>query len=240
MTTVVVLQPGYLPWLGFFDQMRRCDVFVYYDDAQFDKNGWRNRNRIQTAQGPLWLTVPVLQSGRMGQRLCEVEIEHTQPWGAKHLRAIQQSYAKAPYLSAYFPGLEALLKRDWRLLVDLDLAAVELMCRWFGLERRTLRASTLGIGGGRSERLLSICRYLGATRYLSGSAAKDYLDVGLFADAGIGVVWQDYSHPIYPQLHNPFVPFMSALDLLLNVGPGSLAVVAKGTPTVTIDDQSPA
>jgi hypothetical protein len=86
MTTVVVLQPGYLPWLGFFDQMRRCDIFVYYDDVQFDKNGWRNRNRIKTAQGPLWLTVPVRQAGRAGQRIDEVEIECDHPWGAKHLR----------------------------------------------------------------------------------------------------------------------------------------------------------
>jgi hypothetical protein len=236
MTTVVVLQPGYLPWLGFFDQMRRCDIFVYYDDVQFDKNGWRNRNRIKTAQGPLWLTVPVRQAGRAGQRIDEVEIECDHPWGAKHLRAIAQSYAKAPFLPLYYPELEALLQRDWRLLVDLDLATVELMRRWLGLERRTVRASTLGIDGGRSERLLNICRHLGATRYLSGNAAKDYLDVGLFADAGIGVIWQDYRHPAYPQLHNAFVPFMSALDLLLNVGPASLALLAEGAPAAMADD----
>jgi hypothetical protein len=236
MTTVVVLQPGYLPWLGFFDQMRRCDIFVYYDDVQFDKNGWRNRNRIKTAQGPLWLTVPVRQAGRAGQRIGEVEIECGHPWRAKHLRAIAQSYAKAAFLPLYYPELEALLQRDWRLLVDLNLATVELMCRWLGLERRTMRASTLGIEGGQSTRLLNICRHLGATRYLAGNAAKDYLDVGLFADAGIRLVWQDYSHPVYPQLHNAFVPFMSALDLLLNVGPASLALLAEGAPGAMVDD----
>jgi hypothetical protein len=227
MTTMVVLQPGYLPWLGFFDQMRRCDIFVYYDDVQFDKNGWRNRNRIKTAQGPLWLTVPVLQAARMGQRICDVEVDQGR-WTIKHLRAIAQSYAKAPYLQLYYPELEALLQRHWAKLVDLDLALTEAMCRWLRLERQIMRASELGISGAQSERLLNICRHFGADRYVSGAAAREYLDVGLFAAAGIEVEWQDYHHPVYPQLHGAFVPFMSSLDLLLNVGPDSLRVIAEG------------
>jgi hypothetical protein len=233
MTTVVVLQPGYLPWLGFFDQMRRCDIFVYYDDVQFDKNGWRNRNRIKTAQGAQWLTVPVRHSGRMGQRVCDVEIEDTRPWVEKHLRAIAQSYAKAPFLDRYLPDLDAVFRREWLLLLDLDLALAALMCRWLGVERRVLRASELGITGGQSERLANICRHLGADRYLTGPAARDYLDIGCFASTGIEVLWHDFAHPVYPQLHGEFLPYMSALDLLLNVGPDSLSAIAQGRGAVS-------
>ncbi len=229
MTTLAVLQPGYLPWLGFFDQMLRSDVFVYYDDVQFDKHGWRNRNRIKTPAGAQWLTVPVLDRGRHGQRILEAEIDPRVPWARKHLAAIRQNYARAPFLNAYLPELEALLSRPWRLLVDLDLAVVEQMCRWLKLERRILRSSELGIVGERSERLLALCRHLGADVYLSGNAAQSYLDMALFAAHGIRVEWQNYRHPVYPQLHGEFMPFLSTLDLLFNVGPASQQII-RGNP----------
>jgi hypothetical protein len=228
MTTLVVLQPGYIPWLGFFDQMRRSDVFIYYDDVQFDKNGWRNRNRIKIQNSAQWLSVPVRQSGRTGQRICDVEIVRPQPWAQRHLRSIREAYAQAPFLKLYYEEIAEILQRDWQLLVELDIAVVALMCRWLGLDRRILRSSELNIAGGKSERLINLCRHVGADRYLSGNSAGDYLDTGLFAAANIAVEWQDYVHPSYPQLHGAFVPFMSTLDLLFNVGPGSLEVVARG------------
>lgn len=225
MTTVAILQPGFLPWLGFFDQMLRCDVFVYYDDVQFDKHGWRNRNRIKSPSGPLWITVPVLHSGRQGQRIADAEIDNGKNWGRKMTAAIRQNYARAPYLADYLPDLERMLFAPWRFLADLDLAAAGLMCSWFGIERPVFRSSKLGIEGGKSSRLLAICRHFSATRYLSGNAAQDYLDVRLFEDAGIAVEWQNYRHPTYPQLHGDFVPFLSALDLVLNAGSGSLSIL---------------
>jgi len=228
MTTLVALQPGYIPWLGFFDQMRRSDVFIYYDDVQFDKNGWRNRNRIKTHRGPQWLSVPVRQSGRMGQRICDVEIVRADAWAQRHLRSIRESYAQAPFLRLYCDELAEILQRDWHLLAELDIAVVALMCRWLGLGRRIFRSSELDIAGGKSERLINLCRHVGADRYLSGNSARDYLDTGLFAAANIAVEWQEYAHPSYPQLHGAFVPFMSTLDLLFNVGPESLEVIARG------------
>src|SRR5262245_59414656 len=156
MTTLVVLQPSYLPWLGFFDQVKRSDVFVFYDDVQFDKHGWRNRNRVKTARGPVWLTVPVLHSGRTGQRIDEVEVDHRVPWARKHLRTIREAYAHAPFLDTYLPQLADLLERDWTLLVELDIALARLMCGWFGLERTMYRSSQLGIGGDRNARLLAL------------------------------------------------------------------------------------
>ena len=225
-TTLVVLQPGYLPWLGFFDQLRRADMFVYYDDVQYDKHGWRNRNRIKTQNGPLWLTVPVRHAGRGTLKILEVEIDMRTPWARKHVASIRQAYARAPFLQRYLPALEELLQRRWERLVDLDVACADLMAEWFGLRRPVERSSALGIGGDRSERLINICRRLGASRYLSGDAARSYLDLPLFERHGIGVQWQQYVHPVYPQLHGGFVSHLSALDLLLNCGERHLSVLA--------------
>ncbi|MEQ1575771.1 MAG: WbqC family protein [Vicinamibacterales bacterium] len=226
--TVVVLQPGYLPWLGFFDQLRRADVFVVYDDVQYDTHGWRNRNRIKTANGPIWLTVPVRHSGLGQPRILDIEIDRRTPWARKHLASIRQSYAAAPYLRTCMPALEELLQRPWTHLVDLDLALVDLLAGWLGLTRRIERASRLGIEGGQNQRLLNICRHFGATTYVSGDAARDYLDVPLFEQHSIAVEWQSFEHPVYPQLHGAFVPYLSALDLVLNCGDDAGRVLERG------------
>lgn len=218
MTTVVILQPGYLPWLGFMDQVIRSDIFVYYDDVQFDKHGWRNRNRIKSPNGPRWLTVPVLNKGKFGQTNLEVEIDNRQPWAHKHIATTRQFYASAPHLKMYLPELEELLCSGWDNLVDLDLAVVNLICEWLHVKRKMVRSSELGISGTKSERLLKICQNFGATNYLSGDSAKDYLDVDLFAENGVSVEWQQFNHPVYPQLHGEFIPYLSVLDMLLNVG----------------------
>ena len=216
--TLAILQPGYLPWLGFFDQLQRADLFVYYDDVQYDKHGWRNRNRIKTHNGPLWLTVPVRHSGAKSPNILDVEIDGRTPWARKHVASVQQAYARAPFLRRYLPELEALLQREWTHLVELDIACVDLIARWLGVRSRIERSSRLGIGGARSERLVNICRHFGALTYVSGDAAQAYLDVGLFERHGIAVEWQRYAHPTYPQLHGEFVPYLSALDLLFNCG----------------------
>jgi hypothetical protein len=227
MSTVAVLQPGYLPWLGFFDQLRRADVFVYYDDVQYDKHGWRNRNRIKTQDGPLWLTVPVRHSGQPSPKIVDVEIDNRTPWARKHIASIQQAYARAPFRDRYVPALGELLQREWHRLVDLDLACIELIARWFGLRPPVERSSRLGIDGERSERLVRICSCFGASTYLSGDAAQGYLDVALFQRHGIRVEWQRFPHPRYPQLHGEFVPFLSSLDILLNCGDDA-ALIAFG------------
>lgn len=230
--TIVILQPGYLPWLGFFDQLRRSDVFVYYDDVQYDKHGWRNRNRIKTQSGPLWLTVPVRHSGLGLPRIVDVEIDGRAPWARKHIASIRQAYAGAAFLRRYLPELEELLQRPWQRLLDLDLAVAAAMARWLGLSRRIERSSELGIGGERSERLVAICRRFGAAKYVSGDAARDYLDIGLFEQHGIQVEWQRFTHPVYRQLHGDFVPYLSALDLILNYGDESPAVLDGGAAAI--------
>jgi len=224
--TLCVLQPGYLPWLGFFDQMRRSDIFVLYDDVQYDKHGWRNRNRIKSPKGPHWLTVPVHHKGLGWPRINEIEIDNQTPWAKKHIGTIRQFYAKAPYLNRYVPMLEDVLLQPWKFLAELDMSVIGLMCEWLGVHRRVLRSSSLGVEGERNERLYALCKHLGATRYLSGDSAKSYLDLDLFARNGIDVEWQGFEHPIYPQQHGDFVPFLSALDLVLNCGPDSAAILS--------------
>jgi hypothetical protein len=221
LTTLVVLQPSYLPWLGYFDQMRKADIFVWYDDVQFDKNGWRNRNRIKSPKGPLWLTVPVRHKGRTFQPINAVEIDNRQSWRRKHLLSVEQLYARAPFSATILPGLAETLNRPWQRLVDLDIATTEWMAEQFSIVTPRYRASQLEVAGDRNGRLIGLCRHFQATRYLSGDSARDYLDVGRFETAGIEVVWHSYQHPHYPQLHGDFVPYLSALDLLLNVGPSA-------------------
>lgn len=228
--TLVVLQPGYLPWLGFFDQMHRADVFAYYDDVQFNKHGWRNRNRIKTPAGPLWLTVPVLHHGQGQPRILDTLIDTRANWQRKHIASLKQYYAKAPYATRYLPEIEEMLSRPWTRLGDLDIAVAGLMAGWLQIPAPTIRTSALGIEGTPSQRLINICHHFGATRYLSGDAASDYLDVELFASQGVEVVWQNYQHPVYPQQHGEFVPFLSAIDLLLNCGDQSAGIL-KGGPT---------
>lgn len=224
--TVVALQPGYLPWLGFFDQIRRSDVFIFYDEAQFDKQGWRNRNRIKAPTGlPHWLTVPVHRRGK--RPIMDVEIDDSFPWRHKHIESIRQFYTNAPYLNRYLPELEELLFRPWELIADLDIALVRLMCSWLGLNSRLVRSSELGVEGRRSELALNFCRHFGASRFLSGDAAQSYLDVGLLTSNGVEVEWQNYRHPIYPQQHGDFVPYLSALDLILNCGEESAAILER-------------
>lgn len=229
--TLAVLQPGYLPWLGFFDLLDRADVFVIYDDVDFDKNGWRNRNRIKTSQGVAWLSVPVLTSGRSGQLVNETIIDRNQLWQRKHIRSIREAYARAPFFRDRIEPLEELLSRPWERLVDLDLALIGLMASWLGLGGKQMVASSgLGIPRGRNERLLAMCERFGTEVYLSGNLAKSYLDVEAFGREGVAVEWQDYAHPVYGQLHGPFEPHLSTLDLIFNEGPASLDVIRRGRP----------
>lgn len=217
-----VLQPGYLPWLGYFDQVASADIFVHYDDAQYDKHGWRNRNRIKSPGGePHWLTVPVYHHGKGDFRIDGAQIDSKLNWQKKHLQTLRHFYAKAPHFDMVFPELEKLLQRAWTSLVDLDLELIAFLCERLGLKTPLERSSKLDIPGERNDKLLTLCAHYGATQYLSGNAAKGYLETQRFAERGIEVVWQEYRHPTYRQLHGAFLPYLSAIDLLFNEGPNS-------------------
>jgi hypothetical protein len=223
--TLVVLQPSYLPWLGYLDQLYKSDVFVLYDDVQFDKHGWRNRNRIKTPAGPQWLTVPVLTHGRGKPTNREVEIDTGQPWGAKHLRALRGNYSKAPAFAEVFHRLEPVLSRPWKRLLDLNRAILDALCELLAITRDIRLSSELGVSGEKTERLVEMCRATGATIYLTGDSARDYLDEPQFAAQRVAVEYHNYRHPTYVQLHGGFVPYLSVVDLLMNHGRDSLNIL---------------
>ncbi len=193
---------------------------MIYDDVQYTRRDWRNRNRIKTAAGPRWLTIPVQVKGRYHQRICEVTVSDP-GWAAQHWKSIQHAYARAPYFAQYAEALEALYQSCTEpALTTLNERFLRELCAWFNITTPIIRSEAFALPDDRSERLIEMCRQLNATHYLSGPSAKAYIEESQFADAGIEVVWMDYGgYAEYPQLHPPFVHEVSALDVLLNTGP---------------------
>jgi WbqC-like protein family len=215
----VILQPSYLPWRGYFDLIRRADVFVFYDDVQYDKHGWRNRNRFKTAGGTKWLTIPVHSAGNVETGLPIHEVRTGGGWARKHLATIQQSYRKAPHYAEVAPLVEELLADPPELLAELTIASTQRLAAELGIDRtRFVRSSQLGITGTRVDRLLAILQHLGATHYISGPSARSYIDAAAFERAGIGLEYIVYDYPEYEQLHPPYDPQVSVLDLMFMKG----------------------
>jgi len=223
-----ILQPGYLPWLGFFEQLHASDIFVIYDDVQYDKHGWRNRNLIKTPQGPRWLTVPVL--AKFSQRLLirDVKINNRENWRKKHLVSIRQNYAKAPFFLRYIDFFTEVYQRDWEYLIDLDMHLIVNLALFLGIDPdKIVRSSTLGLTGDRIARLICICQKLGAATFYEGASGRNYIDEATFRQQGIKLTFQDYQHPRYLQLYGDFIPNLSIIDLLFNCGDKSMDILAQ-------------
>ena len=228
MKTVVISQPMYFPWVGMLEQMALADVFVHLDDAQFSKGGFFNRVQIKTAEGTPWLTVPLAEN-KLGQALNETQ-PATHDWSRKHLATLQQTYATAPHGVAMVALVERALEVKYDSLAALSAASMEALAEAFEVLPGTiLRASEIGVAGTGSDRVLAICHSLGATRYVTGHGAADYLDHAAFEAAGVAVEYMDYAKLPYPQLHGEFTPFVSALDLLANCGQAGRDVIAPRT-----------
>lgn len=223
-----ILQPSYLPWLGYFEQIHRCDVFVIYDTVQHDKGGWRNRNRIKTPSGPLWLTVPVLLKKKNFPIISEVEINQTEAWAKRHLKTLTQYYSKTRYFEEIIGDLERILLSGHRFLLDLNLEIIGWMNAKLGITTKIVLASDLVVDGDREARIINIVHQLGGKTFYEGAAGRNYIDTELFRQNGLDVVFQDYAHPVYPQLHGEFVSHLSAIDLLFNCGPHSAVVLTEG------------
>jgi hypothetical protein len=227
VTAVAIHQPHYLPWLGYLAKWAAADVFVFLDTVQYTKNGWQNRNRIKTATGPQWLTVPV--HAKLGMGIDEVPVAGTQPWAARHRRAIEHAYAGAPYLARHRAALERFYAEPWERLTPLALASAEWLARAIGVTPPVRRASSLGpMPDEPTERLIAICDAVGADTYLAGRDGATYMNLARFEAKGIRVLYQSYTHPEYSQLHGEFAPFLSGLDLLLTHGDEALAILRSG------------
>ena len=224
---VAIHQPQYLPWLGYLAKWAAVDAFVFLDTVQYEKNGWQNRNRIKTAGGPRWLTVPV--HARLGTPIETVAVDGAQPWRERHLRTIEDAYARAPHLPRHRDALRDLYAAEWPRLAPLAVATAEWLARTIGIGTPVRLASTLDVElDDPTGRLIAICRAVGADTYLAGRDAAKYIDRDAFARAGMRVLYQDYKHPEYAQLHGEFAPFLSGLDLLLTHGDDSLAILRSG------------
>ena len=231
MKKIAISQSNYIPWKGYFDLINSVDEFVLYDDMQFTRRDWRNRNQIKTPTGVQWLTIPVEVKGKFHQRINETVVSN-HDWARQHWRALELNYARAKHFADYgerirelYLGCTAtrLSEINHRFLIALNaLLGIRTPVRW---------SSEYTLEGERSARLRNICQQAGAQVYYSGPAARDYLDTTLFAAAGIEVVWMNYScYPPYRQLHGDFQHGVSVLDLLFNEGPKAQSFMKSFPP----------
>jgi hypothetical protein len=224
---VAIHQPHYLPWLGYLAKWAAADCLIFLDTVQYEKSGWQNRNRIKTKAGPQWLTVPVHR--RLGTVIRDVRIDARQPWARRHLQSVRLAYARAPHAEAYGARLAALLDQEWTSLPPLAIATAQFLAEAFEIRAPTRLASELGpTRPDPTERLVDLTLAVGGTVYLAGRDGPSYLRLEAFAAAGIEVRRQAYEHPVYPQLHGEFVPFLSSLDLLLMEGSRGLETLRGG------------
>ena len=221
MKKIAILQSNYIPWKGYFDIIKQVDEFIFYDDVQYTKNDWRNRNKIKTSSGPLWLTIPVRQE-TLSQKINETKVSQDN-WAEKHWKSISLNYSKAPFYNLYKERLELFfMEMKSPYLSEINRSAIELLNSFLGIKTALTSSADYKLIEGKNERLIDLILQAGGTHYLSGPSAKDYIREDLFNEAGIEISWMDYSGYIeYPQLFPPFVHAVSVLDLILNTGPDS-------------------
>ncbi|MSR77227.1 MAG: hypothetical protein EXS63_03225 [Candidatus Omnitrophica bacterium] len=222
-------QPNYLPYLGFFHKVYHSDLFVIVDNVQYVKRGpfgWVSRNRIKTATGPQWLSVPVLVKGKFEQKIMETLINPELPWGRKHWKSLLVNYGKTPYFYKYADFFEEMyMKRSWENFCDLSCHFILYLLKSFGIDRPVKKASEIGASGKGDELILDMCEKTGADQYLHGKHGKDYADETKFSARKIRSLYQEFDHPVYHQQFGEFVPNLSAIDLLFNYGGESLDIL---------------
>jgi len=209
-------QPAYLPWLGYFDKIKRSDIFVFLDTVQFEKNSFTNRNRIKTKNGPIWLSVPVIKTDHFDKIMSDMLIDNRTHWQKKHLSSIQMSYARAPQFKELFPKLQELYSKEYEYLVDATWDHLMFWLDMLGIQTKIIKSSSLNVTGRKSDLVLDLCKATGADHYISGAMGKDYLRVDDFDRERISVEFQDYQHPVYPQLYDGFTPNMGIVDFAMN------------------------
>ena len=216
---VAIIQSNYIPWKGYFDIINSVDEFIIYDDMQYTKRDWRNRNRIVTSTGLLWLTIPVKVKGKFFQKISETEVGEDS-WNKKHWTTLTHHYKKTPFFNDYKDSIEELyLNCNEKLLSKVNYRFLEGINSLLGIKTKMIFSSEFSLVGEKSERLLNICKQAEATTYLSGPSAKTYLDENLFHQENIQVEWMDYSnYPEYPQLYSPFEHGVTVFDLIFNTG----------------------
>lgn len=231
---VTIHQPEHMPWLGFFHKIAMADVYVVLDNVQFRKDYFQNRNQIRTRYGKSWITVPVRNKDKL-MLIKDVEISYEHAWVKRYLNLVAENYAQSPFCDRYIHELTQIIKNEYKYLSELNIDIIMFLLKDLDLQTRVVRASEQGLpyGKGGTAVNLNICKALGASVYISGISGKDYLDEMSFRNNGIEVVYQNFHHPIYKQLYEPFLPCMSVIDLLFNHGPNSLDIInGVGVPVM--------
>ncbi len=215
--TIAIHQPNYIPWLGYFHKILNSDIFVALDHVEFTRRGFTNRNRVKGPNGVVWLTVPV--KVELHVPIKDVKIDNSRDWRRKHINTLKAFYGKAPYFDDIFSLIEEVYERDWNMLEDLNLALINKIMEILNIRRKIILSRNLNIQGKKMNMIIEICKKVGGKVYLSGKGAMKYQDPEIFEKNGIKLVYQEFEHPIYPQRFGEFVPNLSILDILFNVGP---------------------
>lgn len=215
---IVIHQPDFIPYLGFFHRLLQCDLFIILDHVQLLARGWHHRDLIKGPDGKHWLTVPIQRSVKRPP-INEAVIDYSTNWVEKHLKTITNFYGKAPFFTRLYPELEEVYHRKYRLLVDLNMAMLNIFIDLFLISVETTLSSSFDIRSRKSALILELVQAVKGTHYLSGVGARDYLDPSIFENNHITLLWQDFHHPVYPQLHGDFIAHLSCLDFAMNCGP---------------------
>ncbi len=217
MITICIHQPDFAPYLGFFQRLLMCRHFILLDDVQFISRGWQHRDRIKAQKGPTWLTLS-LRKGDRYRHIREVELGDDPEWIDNNLNLVRACYRKAAHFNEIFPRLEAIYHAGHHRMIDFNRAVLDLAMEYFEIAVPTSLASEYGINKSKTARLVALVQAAQGDTYLSGTGSRDYLDEEMFRAAGMQVIWQDFKHPLYPQLHGDFEPMLSCLDVLFNCG----------------------
>ena len=228
---IAIMQPTYLPWLGYFELIDHCDLFVFLDDVQFVKKSWQQRNKIRTFEGELLLTVPVFIKGKRGQLIKDVRINNESAWRNKHFMSIENNYQKAPFYKEYIELIRGIYSLEYTYLIDLNMKLIEFIKEQLGIKTKIILSSQLNVDGNKTEKIINICKICKADTIYDAKGAMDILDLNLFAKNNIEIIFQEYRHPVYDQIYTGFVSHVSALDLLMNAGKKSLEVLRSGVLT---------
>ena len=230
---VGIIQSSFIPWRGYFDFIASTDIFVFFDDIQYSRGGWRNRNKIKTPNGLQWLTVPVVHQ-QLNQIICETHIDNSTNWQKKHLHAWEINYRPSPYFSEAIALLNNFEDSKNKTISELNIALIKRICNYLDIPTKLISSSDLSVSGTKTDRLINILEKLGASAYLSGPSADAYLNKKLFAEKCIQLEYKSYDYAPYPQLWGNFQGEVTVLDLIANCGPDAKNYLHSQSPNRVI------